>query len=272
MKKFMGRIKASGLGLKKVYDRNGRLIGYVRGRNILDADFNVWALLSSGGATNGKSYVKVKGGEAGYIDYNNNILSIKETYIGTIKEPKKTILHTSIVLLLIAIFWMSVYYSSYVMGNIGLRVYNPNYPVFDLLQQQNNLSWSETEQLNILESSFGSRLLFPGARGSFGFYIDNPNTESLRYAVEFSDINEEAIPMRYRLKKDNVYLAGNENEWLTIGEIDTNKIYIPIYSRSLFFLEWKWVTESDEADTAIGFRATATYNIEITVTAEFFNI
>lgn len=272
MNTFLGRIKSSGLGYKKVYNRKGVLIGYVRGRAILDADFNVWGLISSGGATNGKSYVKVQGGEAGYIDANNNILSARETYIGTIKDSKKIIARTFLVLLILTAFILSAYYSSFAMGTIGLRVYNPEYPTINVIQRDDNLSWSETSQLDILKDSLGNKIIFPGARGKYRFVIDNKNDQVIRCNILFDEFNEENLPMRYRLQSNNVYLSGHEDQWLTIEEVNTQAIYLAENSRGLFVLEWKWVTQSDEEDTAIGFRATATYTIIVIVNAELFNL
>lgn len=57
--------------------------------------------------------------------------------------------------------------------------------------------------------------------------------------------------MKYKLKIDNIYIRGNEEEYIDIDELDIENIVVPNESINIYTLEWCWVGD-DETDSLVG--------------------
>lgn len=258
---------------RKIINKQGIVSGYIKGRFIYNTDMTIWGKLPSNKLSN--TFVQSDPGDAAiaYFDANENLFDTRGNYLGSLKRRNKAFSITLVVLLMLLLVGVSSYFSTYILGSIGISVFNPKYPTFDLVQSEGNTSWNELEQLDILKGPSGAKVIFPGAIGTYSFIIDNKNESIVTFDINISDINQEKIPMRYRLKMNNVYIVGSNDSWATIADMKKSGIKLPADSRALYTLEWKWdSTVSDEIDTAIGLKATATYTLELAISAEITTI
>lgn len=118
-------------------------------------------------------------------------------------------------------------------------------------------------------------IIHPGEYGEYYFKIINEDKKDKVIYLNFSDENDEnldniAIPMRYRIKSKDKYLCGDENYWVTIDDVYLEKIIISANSSESFVLEWYWLDDGrhDEEDTNAGLKESAIYTIHIQLTSE----
>ena len=95
------------------------------------------------------------------------------------------------------------------------------------------------------------KIIAPGSYGSYDFMVKNIGTTKLSYNINFKDVMDNSVNMKYRLKIDNVYIKGNEKEYVSIDELNTENIKVMINSNNVFTLEWLWV-DDDYNDTYTG--------------------
>ena len=72
--------------------------------------------------------------------------------------------------------------------------------------------------------------------------------------------------MKYKLKLGNVYIAGDENNWVSYDELKRTNINLSKSNKHTYYLEWKWV--SSDNDTNVGKTINAGYNLSIEIKAE----
>lgn len=69
--------------------------------------------------------------------------------------------------------------------------------------------------------------------------------------------------MKYRIKINDEYLT-DSNNYLALNQIHCLDIELPKNSQNTITLQWMWAFDtSDELDTQIGNRGTATYTIQV---------
>lgn len=256
--------KRPGAGAKKIINSQGGIVGYIKGNTVYD----------NGGY--------LSGGEAcGYLDSNKNLFDLRGRYVGTVKRGASVNLGLTLLIfvLLLTLLGCSVYYSSYIMGKMGMSVYNPEYPSITLTQ--NGTDWTQLDKLDIFggggdgrpENAFVRRAIIPGTVGSYSFIINNQSEDAVKYSILFEDANAYKIPMRYRLKSGNAYIKGGEDSWVAIGDFACESLVVLGESRTLLTIEWKWAPDIDDAaDTAAGQASAATYTLNVRVDAELTNI
>lgn len=101
------------------------------------------------------------------------------------------------------------------------------------------------------------KVVAPGTTGSVSFDVENASQVLASYEVDFTVTKAAGIPIQF--STDNATwstdLGDVAEKQLAIGGTDTLTIY------------WKWVTDTDAADTALGKDGTATITVEAKVTA-----
>ena len=105
--------------------------------------------------------------------------------------------------------------------------------------------------------------------GNYSFEITNGRGNKIGYNISFNDTNIYNINMKYRLKKDNTYVVGDDNTWVSINELFYNNQVLNINQSAYFILEWIW--EDSDNDTEIGKTMGANYSLNITVYGEDIN-
>lgn len=132
-------------------------------------------------------------------------------------------------------------------------------------------NWESNQKINIFANPLYdmNSIIAPGSSNIYKFKVKNSTDYDLKYYINFSENNEHNINMKYRLKKGDYYLMGDENNWVEANELYIANIYLSKKNSDTYYLEWKWF-ESDN-DTAIGKKDDVKYNLKINVKAEEVN-
>ncbi len=138
------------------------------------------------------------------------------------------------------------------------------YPTFDILDNEGNIfldSWTFSKNIDVFNDPNldGKKIIYPGRKETYYFYIANTNDFSFKCNINFTDDNEENINMKYRFRIANANF-GNE-VWKNIKEINVNNLTVEANSKILCALDWAWL-ESDR-DTEIGKKGSASYTLNI---------
>lgn len=97
----------------------------------------------------------------------------------------------------------------------------------------------------------GKEIIAPRSMGTYQFCVSNEIDEDVIYSIRFLDEMKFPINMKYRLKIDNIYIRGNEDNYIGIDELDIENITVLKKSNNLFTLEWYW-EDNDVKDTFVG--------------------
>lgn len=125
-------------------------------------------------------------------------------------------------------------------------------------------------QVNI----FGTeKRIAPGMKGSYRFTVDNTqNSFRSLYTVDFTERDTlptgSEIPMRFRLKAGNTYVAGDANTWCTADRLYQDTV-IAGNSSLVYTLEWLWPEgENDNFYAELSRNTEHSYTLRIKVAAQ----
>lgn len=110
-------------------------------------------------------------------------------------------------------------------------------------------------------------MIAPKSNGSCEFYIKNESGQNVIYDITFLDEMEYFVNMKYRLKINNVYIRGNEEEYISIDELAVEDIIVVEGAITRYTLEWYW-EDDDEADTLVGSQGEQHYTLTLNIQAE----
>lgn len=169
-----------------------------------------------------------------------------------------------IILLLIILLLLFLLIIS-MMGKIGYIETSSS--VVELIEiTEDDVNWNLLEQLNIFN---GFKKIAPGNSGTYAFKISNKTNRSLIYDIQLKEINEYGINIKYKIKTNEKYIVGNENEALQPEKINIENIILNPNEEQEYILVWKW--EETEHDTQIGMLEKADYTLRIKIGAEEYN-
>ncbi len=134
----------------------------------------------------------------------------------------------------------------------------------------NNTVYESSTPLKIFENKsyyVKDDLIAPESENSYQFIIRNNNEFAIRYGLEFNQNNPYNINMKYRLKQDGKYIIGDDESWVTAGELLQNGVVLADYSYNVYTLDWKWFETDDDIDTKIGTNIEANYSLNINIFA-----
>jgi len=149
---------------------------------------------------------------------------------------------------------------------------NPDPNDFDVYDTATTTRYGTENAVKV--NIFGTRKrIAPGMMGRYHFTVDNTgNNFSTRYDVTFTAIDTlpapNKIPMCFRLKADEVYVAGNDNTWCSLAELYQDTV-IAGKSDVKYTLDWYWPEgERDNDFAAFANNAKYSYTITIKVSAQ----
>lgn len=143
---------------------------------------------------------------------------------------------------------------------------------FDVLDAATTASYGRAGAARV--NIFGqNKRIAPGMSGSYKFTVDNTgNRYATLYDVTFAAVDTlpaaHKIPLRFRLKADGVYVAGNETAWCAPEELYQDTAVAG--GRNVkYTLEWNWPDgEDDNAYAAYAGNPAYSYSLTIKVTAQ----
>ena len=76
---------------------------------------------------------------------------------------------------------------------------------------------------------------------------------------------EYSINLKYRLKRNNTYVIGNDNNWVSANELKTEFSKINANTSDNYSLDWQWMYDDDKdsQDTLAGENMTSAYKLNI---------
>ena len=132
------------------------------------------------------------------------------------------------------------------------------------------LNMTEDTQLNLFKNNKfnGEKMIAPRSSGTFDFTIKNTTQSSVKYNIDFNKETKYPINMKYKLKMNNLYVRGNENNYVNVEELSLNDLIISKGSENKFSIEWYW-EDDDVNDTFIGIQEIDRYyKLNLSIYAE----
>lgn len=145
-----------------------------------------------------------------------------------------------------------------------MAIYNPyETKIIDISSKDK--SWYKNENINLFQNlnKNGEKIIWPGESGTYSFIISNNSSQDIHYKFSMQDKNDKNINIKYRLKMNNTYIIGDENNWVSIDKMKLDNIHELKDSKTIYALEWKW--EDSDNDTQIAKEGLATYTVYIDI-------
>ena len=178
------------------------------------------------------------------------------------------------ILILIIIFIILILLITFLINHLGKVGYvNTSNEQTDLVEvTQNDIGWDMLEELNIFRNKKynNQNIIAPRNTGTYSFLVKNVTENNLVYDLQLREINDYNINMKYKLKLENVYIAGSKEEWKDIKDINIENIIVPAESTNFYTLEWCWA-DNDVQDTKIGSLTYADYTLRIKIGAQIYD-
>lgn len=137
--------------------------------------------------------------------------------------------------------------------------------------------YTNTEGKETVKSEIGDKVIAPGTTNQYTFSIRNTGNTVLEYTISLEntfDLDNEEIPMEFRLRRGDEWLAGDENTWCTLAEINAFSGSAALNPSKIdqYQLEWQWPYEGEDVkDNMLGqlsLKANADFHMTIITTAE----
>lgn len=133
--------------------------------------------------------------------------------------------------------------------------------------EDKDIVWENQCKLGIFKNPrYNMRnIVAPGSTNSYVFYVCNKMGFDLNYIINFSEENDINVNMMYKLRREDEYIAGDEDTWVYYDSLHID-YEIANEGKDKYILEWKWV-DSDN-DTEIGINhAGEVYKLNIDILA-----
>ncbi len=105
----------------------------------------------------------------------------------------------------------------------------------------------------------------PTSENTYQFVIRNNNNFNIKYDLETEETNKQNINMKYRLKRNEIYVLGNDDEYVTIDKLKQYDIELGRNTYDVYSLDWKWF--EGENDTKVGTDITSSYRLDVRIRA-----
>lgn len=133
----------------------------------------------------------------------------------------------------------------------------------DIIALDDNGNFIYQNSLDIFNNN--SQKIAPGMFGIYYFKVYNLSNIDIKYHINYKDLNNYNIDLKYRLKRNGEYMI--DNKWKNINELSTSLIYLKQGKSDNYSLEWKWF-DNDDVDSYIGENMISKYLINISINLE----
>ena len=120
------------------------------------------------------------------------------------------------------------------------------------------------QNLNIFNNSAFeyTNKIAPGVGNTYQFIVHNSMKEKVKYYLKLYEETKYDINMKYRLSKNNEYVIGSENKWVSAKDFQTSYYKLNELSSDKYSLDWKWF-DNDKQDTFIGKNMNEEYKLNV---------
>ena len=181
------------------------------------------------------------------------------------KEKNKKLIILLLILILL-VFCLA----GYKLGKIGYSIINSSGTInenIDLIEITNEkgVNWKNSDLQIFKNQKFnGEKKIAPNSKGMYKFYVKNQIGDNIKYNINLLDEMSHFVNMKYKLKSNDIYVCGNENEYVGIDELNLENVVLVKDSTILYTLEWYW-EDDDELDTYVGGLDGQYYTLKINV-------
>ena len=117
------------------------------------------------------------------------------------------------------------------------------------------------QSLNIFNNKyFNSNKIAPGVSSIYKFRVNNESNIDTKYYIKMTEISEYNINLKYRLKRNGLYIIGDVNNYVNAEELETTYYELNQNKFDDYELDWKWF--DDDLDNLAGSKALE-YNLNI---------
>ncbi len=141
-----------------------------------------------------------------------------------------------------------------------------SFKVYD--EDKTPVNWNGATDLKIFTKSIYNvdGIIAPESENTYEFIVKNSTAYNIKYEIKFNETNFYGINMKYKLKKNDVYII---DHYVTADELHITDQLLSTDSKDVYYLEWKWISSSN--DNSIGTNPNANYGLQIEVNAESIN-
>lgn len=131
----------------------------------------------------------------------------------------------------------------------------------------NYITWKSNNELRIFDNPVYDMepKIAPGDNNIYQFVIKNNTNNNIKYNITFNETNNYGLNMKYKLKKGNTYLTGDD--YVNYNELNQNNILINKGTSTTYYLEWKWIG-TDNDNNLSGIKNAYKLNLEIEAESE----
>ena len=124
--------------------------------------------------------------------------------------------------------------------------------------RHNAKSWTQLSRLGIFPGGDDKAgIIAPGVDGTYAFEMVNGARFPAVFTMSISEENEMDVPLEYRLRKEDKYVLGSADEWITLGDPVAMDGNIGSTAEQKYELDWRWKyydsDSGDVKDTSLGF-------------------
>ena len=107
----------------------------------------------------------------------------------------------------------------------------------------------------------------PGTSNVYNFTVHNSSKMNVKYNIEMEEETSYNLKLKYRLKRNNSYIIGNNTSWVNAEQLITEFNRLNSKTSDKYSLDWKWEYEDgkDAQDTNIGENMDDVYKLSISI-------
>lgn len=128
--------------------------------------------------------------------------------------------------------------------------------------------WHEIKELSVFQNEYYPELsmIAPGVSGKYNFTVENHRDGAIKYDISYSEINMYNINLKFKLKRNGSYIAGDANNYVSVSDLSKTGFALDSNKTDVYTIEWKWIDAPN--DTEIGMTEGANYKLSINTYAE----
>ena len=130
-------------------------------------------------------------------------------------------------------------------GNIDIFEIKCNKESCQNNNQIENSTWKSNNTLRIISNPMYQidNIISNSYTNAYVFKIKNNTNYKVNYSISFIENN--SMNIKYRLKRENTYIKGNENNWVSYKELNIYNQKLDNSSIDTYYLEWKYENIDD---------------------------
>ena len=130
-------------------------------------------------------------------------------------------------------------------GNIDIFEIKCNKESCQNNNQIEKTTWKSNNTLRIISNPMYQidNIISNSYTNAYVFKIKNNTNYKVNYSISF--IENTSMNIKYRLKRENTYIKGNENNWVSYKELNIYNQKIDNSSIDTYYLEWKYENIDD---------------------------